>query len=254
MTNSESYSTDDSFFSELFPTPEESFRCQHALKKLAQQMRDPPLVTGGLAVQWHLLKHGVHTERRPFNDIDVVIHDRSQLRDSLTQHFLIAHYHPTRGRGKILLQLADEESRSRIDLVTPYTCSITDRAQRVTIGGVSCGIVAADDLAARLLCILYQVVNNKPVAPKYYESFTRLAKIADMNSVAAIWHEYREDWQTDDLSEAMTSVHQTIAKHTHLLRPDAYSKAIDRTCPWCRDSEGFPLAPGARIHEIWGYV
>jgi hypothetical protein len=162
------YSTDDSFLSELFPTLEESFRCQRVLTKLALQMKDPPLLTGGLAIQWYLLKHGVHTERRPFNDIDVVIHDRSQLRDSLTQHFLIAHYHPTRGRGKILLQLADEESRSRIDLVTPYSCSIINRAQRMTIGGVSCGVVAAEDLAARFLCILYQVVNDKPVDPKYY--------------------------------------------------------------------------------------
>jgi hypothetical protein len=254
MTNSQSYSTDELFLSELFPTPEESFRCQHALTKLALQMREPPLVTGGLAVKWYLSKHGVHTARRPFNDIDVVIHDRSQLRGSLTQEFLIAHYHPTRGRGKILLQLAEEESRSRIDLVTPYSCSITERAQRVTIGGVSCWIVAAEDLAARLLCILYQVVIDKPVAPKYYESFMRLANIADMNSVAAIWHEYRDDWHTDDLSEAITSVHQTIAKHTHLLQPDVYSQAIDRTCPCCRHSEGFPLAPAARIHEIWGYV
>jgi hypothetical protein len=254
MTNSQSYSTDESFLFELFPTPEESYRCQHALTKLALQMIDPPLLTGGLAVRWHLLKHGVHTERRPFNDIDVVIHDRSYLRDSLAQHFLIAHYHPTRGRGKILLQLAEEESRSRIDLVTPYSSSIRERAQRVTIGGVSCRVVAAEDIAARLLCILYQVMSDKPVASKYYESFTRLANIADMNSVAAIWHEYRDDLHTDDLTEAMTSMQQTIAKHTHLLQSEVYSQAKDRTCAWCRDSEGFPLAPAARIHEIWGYV
>ncbi|HEX8492564.1 MAG TPA: hypothetical protein VF658_06955 [Pyrinomonadaceae bacterium] len=152
------------------------------------------------------------------------------------------------------MQLADEESRSRIELLTPYSLSIADRAQPVAIAGRSCGIVALEDIAARLLCILFRVVEGKRVDPKYYESFKRLADIADMKCVANIWREYRDDWHPEGLNEAVTRVHQTIESSTHLLRPDVYSQAIDRVCQWCCDSEMFPLARASKIHEIWGYV
>ena len=254
MTNSQSYALDQSFLSELFPTPEECARCQLTLTKLARLMREPPLLTGGLAIRWHLLAHGVHFKRRTFNDIDVVVQDESQLRNGLSQNFLIAHYHPTRGRGKILMQLADEESRSRIDLVTPYSHSIKDRAGPLAVAGMRYGIVAAEDLVARLLCILNQVVKGQPVAPKYYEAFTRLGDIADMECVAAIWHEYRDDSHPRDLSEAVTIMQQAINKNAHLLQPDVYSQAVDQACSWCCESELFPLAPAVRIHEVWGYV
>lgn len=254
MTNQQLNVFDESFLSEIFPTQVESSRCQHALAKFVSQTSEPLLVTGGLAIQWHLLRHGVHIKKRPFNDIDLVINDASRLPASLTQQFLVAHYHPSRGRGKILMQLADEESRSRIDLLTPYSLSITERAHPVAIAGMNCGVVAAEDIVARLLCILFQVVDGKPVDPRYYEAFTRVADIADMKCVATIWREYRDNWHPEDVSEALTRVRQTVAVNTHLLQPDVYSQAIDRVCPWCRDSEMFPLAPSSRIHEIWGYV
>lgn len=152
------------------------------------------------------------------------------------------------------MQLADEESRSRIDLLTPYSLSITDRDQPVVIAGKNCGIVATEDLTARLLCILFQVVDGKPVDPKYYESFKRLAGITDMESVATIWREYRDEWHPEDAFEAVTKVHEAVATNSHLLQPDVYSQAMNEVCQRCHSSEVFPLAPAAKIHEIWGYV
>ena len=254
MTNRQLDALDESFLSEIFSTQDESSRCLHALTKFARQTSDPFLVTGGLAIQWHLLRHVVHIERRHFNDIDLVIQDASCLPSSLTEQFLVAHYHPFRRSGKILMQLADEESGSRIDLLTPYSLSITDRAQPVAIAGKNCGIVAAEDLTARLLCILFQVVEGKTVDPKYYEAFTRLAGITDMECVAAIWRAYRDERHPEDAFEAVTKVHEGVATNSHLLRPDVYSQAIDEGCQWCHSSEVFPLAPAAKIHQVWGYV
>jgi hypothetical protein len=254
MTNRQLDVLDESFLSEIFTTQDESFRCLHALTKFARQTSEPFLVTGGLAIQWHLLRHGLHIERRPFNDIDIVIHDPSRPPSSLTQQFLLAHYHPFRRRGKILMQLADEASRSRIDLLTPYSLSITDRAQPVAIAGKNCGIVATVDLTARLLCILFQVVDGKTVDPKYYESFKRLASITDMEGVATIWREYKDEWHPEDVFAAVTKVHEAVGTNGHLLQPDVYSQAITEVCQRCHSSEAFPLAPAAKIHQFWGYV
>lgn len=149
---------DESFMSGVFTTRDEASRCARALTKLAGQSNGPLLVTGRLAVGWHLSGRGINIGTRPFNDIDVVIKDESHLRASLTRHFLVAHYHPSHGRGRMLLQLADEETRARIDLFRPASDSLAERSLTAGLGEGSCRVVAPEDLAARLLCILCQVL------------------------------------------------------------------------------------------------
>lgn len=162
---------DESFLSEVFATREDGSRCVLALTKLAGQTSEPLLVTGRLAVAWHLSWRGVNMRKRPFNDIDVVIKGESRLRASLTQHFLVAHYHPAHGRGRMLLQLADEESRGRIDLFTPGSDSLAERSLTAGLGEGKVDVVAAEDLAARLLCVLCQVLAGRTVDAKYYGGF-----------------------------------------------------------------------------------
>ncbi len=245
---------DESFLSAVFTTREDGSRCRRALTKLAGQTNEPLLVTGGLAVAWHLSVRGVNIRKRPFNDIDVVVEDESRLRASLTRHFLVAHYHPSHGRGRMLLQLADEESRARIDLFTPGSVTLAERSRTAGLGDGRCGVVAAEDLAARLLCVLYQVVAGKAVAPKHYEAFTLLAGVADLDRAGALWREYRDDWHADDLRDAMTMVREAIAENPDLLQPEVYGQAVQQTCLRCHESEAFPLAPPSKIYEIWGYV
>jgi hypothetical protein len=93
----------------------------------------------------------------------------------------------------MLLQLADEDSRGRIDLFTPASDSLAERLMTAGLGEGRCRVVAPEDLAARLLCVLYQVLAGRTVAPKYYEAFTLLAGVADLDLAAAVWREYRDD-------------------------------------------------------------
>lgn len=245
---------DESFLSEVFVTREDGSRCRRALTNLAGQTSEPLLVTGGLAVAWHLSVCGINMRTRPFNDIDAMIEDESHIRASLTRQFLVAHYHPSHRRGRILLQLADEETRSRIDLFTPASISLAERSRPVGMGDGRCRIVAAEDLAARLLCVLCQVVAGRTVAPKYYEAFTLLAGVADLDLVASLWREYRDDWHADDLREAITRVREAVAQNPDLLQPEVYGQADRLACPRCRESEAFPLAPPSKIYEVWGYA
>lgn len=51
------------------------------------------VIVGGIARRHHLIKHGVPYTQRPFNDLDFMVRDRSEMRSSVTSEFLIAHYH-----------------------------------------------------------------------------------------------------------------------------------------------------------------
>ncbi len=95
--------------------------------------------------------------------IDVVVEGLPSLRTSLSQDFLIMHFHPHRGRGKILIQLVDEDHGTRIDVFTPGSSSLTTRLTDSAIGDLQCRIVSAEDLLAKLLSVIYPTTTGASV-------------------------------------------------------------------------------------------
>src|SRR5204862_4520609 len=106
--------------------------------------------------------------------------------------FFVSHFHPSRGRGKIILQLVDERHRVRIDLFTPYSPSLMSRVLSSELFGIVCRFVSAEDLTARLLAVLYGVTTGEHVDPKYYDKFSLISEFADMDTVREIWSDYRK--------------------------------------------------------------
>lgn len=233
---------------------DDAFRCQSTLTKLAQHLNEPLVLTGGIAIGWHATRNGEQATRRPLHDIDLVVSDISALSPSLSQDFLISHFHPTRGAGRILLQLADETHQLRIDLFTPNSPSLTSRVRSTELFGIACGMVSAEDLTAKLLAILYGVTAGEQVDPKYYNSFKIVAGLANMGIVREIWSEYRKPDYPRSFDVAAEAVHQSIANDPSVLRKDVYGQDVGASCPWCVPSSSYPVSPRAKIFEVLGYV
>lgn len=193
-------------------------------------------------------------ERRPLNDIDIVVADISALSPSLSHDFLISHFHPMRGAGRILLQLVDETHRVRIDVFTQNSPSLLSRVQSTELFGVACGTVAAEDLTAKLLAILYGVTMGEQVDPKYYDSFRLLSGLADLNIVREIWSGYRKPDYARSFDVAAETVHQRIANDPSVLRKDVYGQDGGDSCPWCDQSSAFLVSPRPKIFEVLGHV
>lgn len=242
------------FLEEIGLASEDISRCYGSLAKLARHLEDPVIITGSLATNWHLLKNGGRREKQRLNDIDVVVEGSASLPASLSQDFLIRHFHPTRGGGRILIMLVDEAHRTRIDVFTPTAKTLTERLTGCLIDDLACRIVAAEDLAAKLLSVIYPITKGEPVEPKYVEHFRLLSTVVDLATMKAVWREYRKADQLLDFAEAVEFVEQNIAAHPGLLQAGRYSQDIHQTCRWCCESERFPLAPLSRIHTILGYV
>lgn len=239
---------------EMFLTSEDITRCHGSLSKLARHLKEPVVLTGGIAVGWHLLGNGAQREKRHLNDIDIVVEGLSGLCSSLSKHFLIAHFHPTRERGKILIQLVDEEYRTRIDLFTPSSNSLIERLLPSVLGNVACRFVSIEDLLSKLLSIIYPAMRNEPVEPKYVEQFRLLSALAVPDRIREVWLEYRKESQPSDFEEAAEAVRLSLKRNPGLLQTARYCQDINYECPWCCESEVFQLAPRARIYKILGYV
>lgn len=242
------------FLQEIFLASEDITRCRGSLSKLSRHLEGPVVVTGSIAAGWHLLQNGRRRKKIHLNDIDIVVEGLFGLHPSLSRDFLIVHFHPFRERGKILIQLVDEEYGTRIDVFTPGAASLTRRLADGEIGDVSCRFVSAEDLLAKLLSVIYPATRSEPVEPKHVEHFRLLSTVADVDTVRGVWREYRKESQPLDFAEAAEAVRRSITAHPGLLQAGRYNQDINQACPWCHESELFPLAPRSRIYEILGYV
>jgi hypothetical protein len=239
---------------EIFRTSEDYSRCLGSLAKVARHLNETVTVTGGIAADWHLLKSEKLVDGSPINDIDLVVEDLSALPPSLSNDFLISHFHPSRERGKILIQLVDEEYSTRIDIFTRKVESLLERLTHAFLGETSVRFVSAEDLLPMLLSLISPVVSGTAVERKYAERFNSLLAAADLEMVRALWHEYRQESQPSEFDEAAEAVRRRISAGPALLQAASYDQDIHSTCSWCNQSKLFPLASRPRIYEILGYV
>ena len=242
------------FLEEILLASEDIRRCYGSLAKLARHLEEPVMITGSLATNWHLLENGRRINKQRLNDIDVVVEGVTSLSASLSRDFLIRHFHPTRDGGRILIMLIDEEHATRIDVFTPATRTLTRRLTGFAIDDIACRVVAAEDLSAKLLSIIYPITRGEPVEPKYVEHFRLLSTVIDRATMKDVWREYRKESHPRDFAEAAEAVERSITAHPGLLQTGCYSQDINEACSWCCQSERFPLAPLSRIHAIMGYV
>ncbi|MDQ3906909.1 MAG: hypothetical protein M3268_01055 [Acidobacteriota bacterium] len=243
------------FLRELFLTDEDALRCFGSLSKLARHINGPVVLTGSIAVGWHLLRGGRPPRKRSLNDIDTVaVNGMSSTRPSLVRDFLINHFHPERERGKVLLQLVDEEHGTRTEIFTPGSESLNERLVDCDVGGLSCRAVSAEDALAKLLSITHSAIEGRPVDPKYVEQFDQLSAVADVAAAGKVWQDYRKENQRADLEEAAQAVKTKLATDPALLRATEYCQDVDFVCAWCKESESFPIANRGRVYEVLGYV
>ena len=241
------------FLQELFPQGNDAARCLGSLARLRRHIKEPVAITGSLAAGWHLLKRGIRTRKR-LNDIDLVVEGIGSLNSSLSSEFLIRHFHPTRGLGRILIMLVDQRHRNRIDVFAPAPGNLFDRTILSEIGGMPWRIVSVEDLLSRLLSVICGAASGRAVDPKYVGQFRLLSDIADLKLAADVWCEHSKANQPLHFEQAADLVLQSVEANSALLQTTAYSQDVEPDCEHCHETEQFPLAPRSSIYEILGYV
>jgi hypothetical protein len=235
-----------------FFNPEEALRVERTLHKLAVHDISRLAITGGLAIEIHILQHGGEPLPRQLHDIDFMAASFDDIPASLGNELLLRHVHPHDPPGKNMLQGVDQETRVRIDVFRAYGAEM-ERAVPVTIAGLRLGMVSLEDLVARHARLNWDLVEGHFLAPKYARDFLRMIDRVTTDELQSIWQEHRKPQHLKSFRETVLRLEVAIKKHPDLLVSPTYSSDIREVCQRCENAEDFPLSDASQIFAILGY-
>lgn len=221
------------------------------LEKLARcGLRDFAL-TGGLAIEAHLVSRGCSPRVRPLNDLDIVVESFSAIPPALADGFLLRHIHPDAPEGKTLVQLVDPGEALRIDIFRSYGATLA-RGEPMDFPGGALAVVALEDIAAREASLLMDLARGAPVPRKHAEDFQRIVAVAP-SRIEAAWRDHRKNHDPAAFQEAAAQIARLTQSRGDLLVVPEYSRDADTACPKCQEMGAWRLARPQTILSILGY-
>jgi len=203
-------------------------RLDETIARLAPHLAATPFaLTGGIAIDFHLVAARRTPSREHIADLDLVVGRLDAIAPAVTADFLISHYHTTGPDTKPMLQLVDPRTRLRIDLF-PDTDGALDHATRIAIGRTGLLVLSVRSILEHKVRVLRTSTPARPVDPKHLSDAKVLADIARM----------------------------VIPPLRPALAPQTYSTDVDARCARCERSRtpAFSLAPKAEIFALLGSV
>jgi hypothetical protein len=240
------------FTLDAFYSPEDARRVRRVLRKLAEHQMDRWALTGGLAIEVHLVSAGSEPSIRQLNDIDFIAPWFEAIAPSLGRELLFRHVHPSDPPGKTLLQAIDPETKVRIDVFHAYGSEM-ERAVPVEIEGLALRMVSLPDLVARHTRLNWDLIEGQALAPKYARDLLRLLESSSGSEVGKVWPEHRKSKMPESFEAACERVREAIRKRPDLLVHPAYSTKVGEICDRCKVVNDFPLADAGHILSILGY-
>jgi hypothetical protein len=236
----------------LFLSPPDAERAQRAVEKLRRHSVAPLVLTGGMAIELHLLGLGLPEAVRPLNDIDFLVDSFDDIRETLSADLLFRHVHPNDLPGKTLLQCVDPETAVRVDIFRA-SGRTTDRAAGVELFGETLRMISIEDLAARTARLCMDLADNMPMPAKHTRDFLRLLPLMNMDALQPVWQEHRKRTHPESFVAAADLLRDLIATRRDLQIVPVFSQDTQRRCCRCESTEAFPLADAGQIRSLLGY-
>ena len=227
-------------------------RAERTLHRLARHDISGWALTGGVAIELHILLRAGERAMRPLHDIDFIAGAFASIPQTLVGSLLLRHVHPDDPPGKTMLQAVDPESRVRVDLFRAYGGEM-ERASELTLGALRLKVVSIDDLVARHARLNWDLVEGKPVAPKYARDFRRLLALVETAAIEEVWQEHRKPHFPVSFREAVSHLRAAFASLAELLVAPTYSTDVLAVCARCKAAPGFPLAEASLVLALLGY-
>lgn len=235
-----------------FLNASDSARVLRSFHKLATHDIASLVLTGGIAIEFHILRCGGGVVVRPLHDIDFFTSSFDSIPKSLGCELLLRHVHPDDPPGKNMLQGVDGETEVRIDIFRAYGREM-ERALPIELAGYAFRIASLQDLVARHARLNWNLMEGKRVAPKYARDFLRMVDLVSTVEIEDIWQEHRKAECPESFAETVLLLREVIASRFELLIVPTYSTDVEEICPRCSEVEAFPLADPHRILGILGY-
>ena len=236
----------------LFLSTDDSARVARTVLNLARHDISRWALTGGVAIELHILRLGGKRIIRRLNDLDFVAASFDSIPETIGSELLLRHVHPHDPPGKTMLQGVDPETGVRIDVFRAYGGEM-ERTSPITIAMLALRTVSLQDLVARHARLNWDLVEGRPVAPKYARDFLRLIDLVTTDEVERIWQEHRKPQSPESFAQTALQLRRVIVSRSELLTPPRYSTDIYEVCPRCQGKGAFPLCDPRRVLSILGY-
>ncbi len=210
------------------------------------------VLTGGVAIELHILRRGGQPVIRPLHNIDFVTDSFDSIPESLGAALLLCHVHPNDLPGKNLFQAIDPKTEVRMDVFRAYGSEL-ERTVPVTIASFDFKMISLHDIVARHARLNWDLMESKPVAPKFARDFLRLLEYVETDEIESIWREHRKPHCLESFAKTSRELRRVIGSRSHLLVPPTYSTNVNEVCTRCQGAEAFPLTNRHQILSILGY-
>jgi hypothetical protein len=239
---------------ELFFNAADSARVARTFRNLAlHDISRWAALTGGVAIELHILRRGGEPIMRQLHDLDFLTASFEAIPKTLGQKLLLRHVHPNDPPGKNMLQGVDPETEVRMDVFRAYGLEM-ERTSAIETAALALKMVSLQDLVARHARLNWDLMEGKPVAPKYARDFLRLIELVTTDEVECVWQEHRKPQSPESFAETALQLRWVIASRSDLLIPPTYSMNVDEICQRCLGgAEAFPLSDPRQILSILGY-
>jgi len=198
-------------------------------------------LTGGLAIEIHLLLGGSEPSVRPLNDIDFVANSFDCIPPTLANEFLLRHVHPLDPPGKIILQFVHPDSAMRVDIFR--ACGGTmSRTSNLQISGRTIRLISLEDLLARAARLALDLAEEVPTPVRHAQDFLRMSNLVNPAGMETAWKDHRKPKHPATFVEAEYMLRDLILTRRSLLITPGYSEDAAEVCPRCAPSAAFPLA------------
>lgn len=241
-------------------SPEDTTKALQVLSKLIPYVIPENLVlVGGLARTHHLLRRGVSFLQRPFNDLDLMIKDSTDLNPSVTDEFLIAHYHLRRyphyhlpKNTSFFTELVDPQTRVVIDVFDYYHNPVYP--EEVQVSGLTLKVRSAEDQLTKTAYDLMKITKGNNLYPKEFDSADQLLQIVDLEKADAIWRMKYASLYPFPLAEAIHRAKEEATRHPERVFEFHNRRIKPFVCLECTEVPGFSIAPKEDIIKVLGYA
>lgn len=233
-------------------TETDKVRISTHLEKLLPYLSPHQFVlVGGIAIRYHLTQRGIDYPLRPFNDLDMIARNSSAVSPSVTNDFLVYHYH-SKTRESFYIVLVDPQSKTKIDIFNYDPAP--KKLITVPFKGQQVEIVSIEDQLVKTALDIRRISNEAKVDPKQFKDVELLMKIADLNEAEEIWaSKYFPRFQ-GSLSETIEQAQQVAHEHPDWLKEKPFRKPKPYVCHDCHSTVDFPITPMEDIFKVLGYV
>lgn len=208
-------------------------------------------IVGGLAIRYHLAKHGVRYPIRKFNDIDLVVEDPTAVSPEVKKEFLIYHYHPIKNNSFYIV-LIDPSTKTKVDIFDPTTP--IEYSQPVNFQGYDIKITGLEGQLVKTVYDIQRISKKTKVDPKQFLDTDLLIEIADMDLADRIWRKRRYSKYPTSIYLAIKRAKKIAKLHPEWVKEHPFKKSKPYKCGDCRSGDGFIVEDMEKIYQILGYV